>query len=244
MLYVFDVDHTLTPSSYPMEDEMLPVMLEFVQTQQVILNTGSDHTKMCWQIPQQIREHCLALYPQLGGECWKGDEQLYKNDFVWPQGLREALDQELTNSQAPDKTGDHVQDRGSMACFSTVGKAAEKPERARYAAFDQQTQEREGIAARLRAQFPGIAFEIGGQTSINISQEGADKSQILTHIRQTWQDPITHFGDKMQPGGTDYPLAQALEQENQQTGKGNINIEVDGWQDTMAHLKQVLAKAA
>ena len=36
----------------------------------------------------------------------------------------------------------------------------------------------------------------------------------------------------MQPGGNDYPLAQALQQ------KGAKTIEVDSWQDTWRYLKQ------
>lgn len=240
MIYMFDVDGTIAPSSFQMAPEMVELMLAFTQQFNVYLNTGSDAEKMKWQVPEEVRANCLGLFPVLGGEFWKEGQRLYQNTFKWPEGLKEAIEQELAGSNCPQKCGDHMQDRGSMLCISTVGKDADKAQRADYIAFDQVTKEREGIAKRLTENFDGLMVEIGGETSINISNKGGDKSQILTYLREATGAPITHFADKMEQGGTDYPLAQALSAE----GSRNQNIQVSSWQDTKEKLEKIMKEKA
>ena len=56
--------------------------------------------------------------------------------------------------------------------------------------------------------FPDITVALGGQTGIDIGPKGADKSQILRDFDKT--DDVHFFGDMMNEGQNDYPLAMAI----------------------------------
>jgi hydroxymethylpyrimidine pyrophosphatase-like HAD family hydrolase len=112
-------------------------------------------------------------------------------------------------------------------CFSTVGKAATPEERSAYVEYESIAQERTHIADQLRRAFPGLSITIGGQISIDISEEGNDKGQVLAVLRKKYEGPITFFGDKIYEGGNDYPLAVELEKET-----GNTIVKVQDWLQT------------
>ena len=59
-------------------------------------------------------------------------------------------------------------------------------------------------------EFPDIEASIGGQISIDIYEKGKNKAQVLNEIN----DEIYFFGDKMDKGGNDYPIAARLKEEN------------------------------
>ena len=58
-------------------------------------------------------------------------------------------------------------------------------------------------------KFPDITATVGGETGIDIYNKGADKSQILDDFNN--DDKIYFFGDKVSPGGNDWPLAVKLD---------------------------------
>ena len=67
MIYIFDVDGTLTPSRAMMDREFAKFFLKFVEENEVYLITGSDREKTLQQIPavlqsfQQLRCHSCRL---------------------------------------------------------------------------------------------------------------------------------------------------------------------------------------
>ena len=60
------------------------------------------------------------------------------------------------------------------------------------------------IADRIKNQFPDLNVQIGGQTGLDISD--SDKSQIIKYFN--YRDEIHFFGDMMEEGQNDYPLAR------------------------------------
>ena len=57
----------------------------------------------------------------------------------------------------------------------------------------------------------GVESSIGGQISIDIYEEGKDKSQVLDVIHKKEKaDKYIFIGDKTKPGGNDYPLAYKM----------------------------------
>ena len=106
--------------------------------------------------------------------------------------------------------------------FSIVGRNCNMEERHMYREWDEHKNERADIAKRFRETFPGIVANVAGETGIDIHPEGYDKSQILVDF--TEDDYIVFFGDKMQPGGNDYPLSQAI--------KNGRAVEVESYEDT------------
>jgi hypothetical protein len=69
-------------------------------------------------------------------------------------------------------------------------------------------EERDKLAQNLRRLFPDLCITVGGETGLDISPKGHDKSQIL-HDFET-HDNITFFGDKTFVGGNDYSIAYAI----------------------------------
>ncbi|MDE0723739.1 MAG: HAD-IIB family hydrolase [Alphaproteobacteria bacterium] len=227
MMYVFDVDNTLVASSFSMTDEMAALFKAFVGDHPYVLSSGSDLKKMKTQVPADILENAYALFPVMGGEMWVNGEMKYQRTFTWPEGLKSMLESQLEASDYEVRTGEHIQDRTTMVCFSTVGKAATPEERSAYVEYESIAQERTHIADQLRRAFPGLSITIGGQISIDISEEGNDKGQVLAVLRKEYKGPITFFGDKIYEGGNDYPLAVELEKET-----GNTIVKVQDWLQT------------
>ena len=115
-----------------------------------------------------------------------------------------------------------------MINFSIVGRGATPEERAEYVVWDLANRERESIALEINTNFKGITATVGGETGLDIHNTGADKSQILEDFNE--DDDIRFFGDRMEPGGNDAPLANAI--------KKGKNYHVKDWRDTWKLLKE------
>jgi phosphomannomutase len=98
-----------------------------------------------------------------------------------------------------------------------------------YVEYDIANRERETIALQINSEFENITATVGGETGIDIHPTGADKSQILKDFDLS-NDKIIFFGDRMEQGGNDYPLAKA-----NKTGK---NYHVKDWKHTWEILKE------
>ena len=97
--------------------------------------------------------------------------------------------------------------------------------------YKRQTNEREDIADRLRNEFPGLSVALGGQTGIDIGPWGSDKSQILRDFKLGQQ--IYFFGDRMEPGGNDHSLGEAVKD------MGGSTYHVKNWEETRTILEGI-----
>jgi phosphomannomutase len=114
-----------------------------------------------------------------------------------------------------------------------VGRAADKPARKAYLAWDQVHRERAALCERLQKAFPDYEAHKGGEISIDISPAGWNKARILVPIRERHGDlAITFFGDSIQPGGNDWPLAEAL----RAASPHNVIVPVEDWSATSRQL--------
>jgi phosphomannomutase len=104
--------------------------------------------------------------------------------------------------------------------------------RAEYVKWSKETNEREDIADRLRNSFPGLSVALGGQTGLDIGPWGSDKSQILRDFSE--DDEIYFFGDRMEKGGNDYSLGEAVKE------MGGYPYTVNGWKETRTILEGIL----
>ena len=94
--------------------------------------------------------------------------------------------------------------------------------REEYVKWDRNTAERIAIADRIKNQFPDLNVQIGGQTGLDISD--SDKSQIIKFFN--FDDEVHFFGDMMEEGQNDYPLARAVKE---RLGK---TYHVKNWRET------------
>ena len=217
-IFLFDIDGTLTSPRQPMDEEFAKFFLAFCQTETVYLSTGSDWGKVLEQVPEDILRSCAGVFTCSGNAYWILDSEdqfiedlSYKSDFKPSEALLNDLGLFLESSDCPAKTGDHIEHRTGMINFSTVGRACTQEQREEYAAWDKENKEREKIVSVLRKRYTDLSFNIGGQISIDISPTGNDKSRSIPYLREWHPDCSIHFfGDKMQPGGNDYPVLKEL----------------------------------
>jgi len=210
--YIFDVDGTLTPSRQKIDSEFLNFLLNFAKQNDVYLVTGSDRPKTIEQIGKELYFACQRVYNCSGSDVYEKDILIYRDEWTLPSDAEEFLIDELHHSKFPVRTGNHIERRPGGVNFSVLGRGSEViiEEREEYAKWDINTGERKNIADRFKKRFPEIGCQVGGQTGLDISPLGCDKSQILRDFKPI--DLIYFFGDKLKEGENDYPLGHAIEQ--------------------------------
>ena len=93
--------------------------------------------------------------------------------------------------------------------FSILGRGKDPSiGREEYVKWDKERLERQDIADRLRNNFPDLSVALGGQTGLDLGPMGSDKSQILRDFNE--DDELYFFGDRMEKGGNDYSLGEAV----------------------------------
>ena len=208
--YIFDVDGTLTPSRQQMNFEFMCFMIKFCCTYDVYLVTGSDREKTVEQVGLDVYYRAKRVYKCSGADVYEKDVNVYKSDWSISDEVKKFLRDELDYSQFPIRCGNHIEERPGGINFSILGRGEgiNLADREEYVKWDRNTGERILIADRLKNQFPNLNVQIGGQTGLDISDN--DKSQILRDFDS--KDEIHFFGDMMNEGQNDYPLAKAVKE--------------------------------
>ena len=207
--YIFDVDGTLTPSRKKIEPEFAEFFQDFIKNNHVSLVTGSDRDKTLDQVTPEIYNSCKRVYNCSGSDVYEGDLIVYRNEWELPKDVERFLQDELDFSQFPVRNGNHIERRPGGVNFSILGRDSDPMlGRKEYISWDRIHSERKFIALRVIDMFPDITVALGGQTGIDIGPKGSDKSQILRDFDKT--DDVHFFGDMMNEGQNDYPLAMAI----------------------------------
>lgn len=226
MKYVFDVDGTLTPSRQPIDLEFKKWFLQFVETHEVFLATGSDYFKTVEQIGEDICLKVEMVCNCNGNDIWEHGVNTYRSEWILPGDCETYLHGVLKRSGFPLRTGRHIEYRPGMANFSIVGRNATLNERQQYIAWDKKTKERENIVEEMNDLFPNISFTAGGETGIDICHHGCDKGQIMSFFIYT--EKVLFIGDRLDPKGNDYPFAKK--------NKFGKNVHVKNWRETWDYL--------
>ena len=229
--FIFDVDGTLTPSRKRIEHEFWAPFLIFCRHHDVYLVTGSDREKTVEQVGLDIFYTAKRVYNCSGSDVYEKDKNVYRDDWELPLDIEKFLLDELDYSQFPLRNGNHIERRPGGVNFSILGRDKDPMlGREEYIKWDKERLEREDIADRLKNQFPELNVQIGGQTGLDISNK--DKSQILRDFSK--DDDIHFFGDMMQEGQNDYPLAMAIV--NNMMGTA---YSVEDWKETRTLLEGI-----
>lgn len=205
--YIFDVDGTLTPSRGRIDEVFSKYFENFCNCEQVYLVTGSDKPKTIEQIGEEIFNLARLSFNCAGNEIWNRNELIFKNDWVPSQDLLLKLKELLSESNFPEKSGNHIEFRNGMINFSIVGRRCTYDQRQLYKQWDAKTSEREILAKTLREKFDDIDVHVGGETGLDIFQKGQGKSQAIEKIRSSKDDVLYYFGDQIFKGGNDYDAA-------------------------------------
>ncbi|XP_077301452.1 uncharacterized protein LOC143922051 [Arctopsyche grandis] len=212
ILFLFDVDGTLTPSRERVTPEVLNALYNLREKVTIGFVGGSDLSKQ----QEQIGDNVLSIFdygfPENGLQYYQGNHLIESQSFV--KFLTEpnycilvnAILLILSKITIPCKRGNFVELRESILNISPIGRSCSREERAEFLAFDNEHKIREEIAKEIDDLFGkslGIRCAIGGQISIDIFPKGWDKTYCLKFIKQK---KIFFFGDKTEQGGNDYEL--------------------------------------
>jgi phosphomannomutase len=207
-IFLFDVDGTLTPSRRKINPTFRDFFLDFCNTNYVCLVTGSDYSKTLEQLDAEILDKVEYVFNCSGNDVRKKDKNIYTSSWTISQEAQNWLEQELSKSSFSIRSGNHLEARPGSLNFSVVGRNANEFQRLEYVKYDEVIKEREDISNRFNNLFSDLYACVGGETGIDIFEKGNDKSQIVKYFSK--QDKLYFFGDKMSPGGNDYPLGKVI----------------------------------
>lgn len=210
MIYIFDIDGTLTPSRNPINSDFKIIFENWMKGKQVWLITGSDRSKSLEQLGENLLSKFDRVYQVSGNVLYENGKLVYKKEFHLPFAVEEYLNGVLESSLYHTKTGNHIEHRVGSVNFSTVGRNCTQKQRDAYYKWDIINKERATIVKNFNDRFEDLNASKGGQISIDILPKGRDKGQIVKDIKE----PFTYFGDHLAPGGNDFPiLREALLQD-------------------------------
>ena len=183
MNYLFDIDGTLTPARQKIDSKFAEFFLKWIQTHSTYLVSGSDYPKLMEQIDLAILEKVKMVFSSSGNVGHKQGNEIYRNEWVYPKQLLDHLEKILQVHPYPVRTGNHIELRPGMINFSIIGRKCTSEQRREYYLYDQESQERAAICRDIMDNHPNIHASIGGQISVDIYKEGANKPQIIKHIQ-------------------------------------------------------------
>jgi len=231
--YIFDVDGTLTPSRGQMDEKFSKFFFDFCTLNHVYLVTGSDIQKTREQIGEVIWGMTKRNYQCSGNDVWERGKNIRTSTLKLPDEMWGDLNRAITDSSFPVQNGQHIEERPGLYNLSIPGRNIGNRTRIQYVAYDKHTNERNNIAAKLQKQFPLFEFKVAGETGIDITAIGNNKSQILDDFDPL--DVIYFFGDKCDKGGNDHEIALAVHDR----GGENSTYQVDSWEGTFSYLQSI-----
>jgi len=230
MLLLFDVDGTLTPSRGQIDPEFKR-WLKYDCRFNFRLITGSDLEKTQEQVGLDFWKDAY-VYNCAGNHVFDHGREVYKSAWHIPHDLEWILKAKIIASRCPEKTGRHIEHRVGLCNFSTVGRNATPDQRRAYHEWDQKYLEREKMAAWINSVWTDVEATVAGETGIDIYARGTGKDQIVERLVE--HEPIHFFGDRQDPAGNDYGLAQAI-----LTNNMGVCYHVKDWIHTWQLLKEL-----
>ena len=84
MIYIFDVDGTLTPSSKPIEKDFQNFFIEWASDKNFVLVSGSPYKKIERQLGKTIISMAQSVFPCSGLEQWQNFKPVWHYNYIFP----------------------------------------------------------------------------------------------------------------------------------------------------------------
>lgn len=220
-LVAFDLDGTLALSKQPLKDDMGETLADLLTVADVAVISGGDWPQFEKQVASRLPERAdrsrLWLMPTTGTKLYVHKDGAWQTiyaelfDESEKQKIITAFGESLeATGFVPEQTwGERIEDRGSQITFSALGQEAPIEAKEHW---DPDFAKRKVIQADLRQRLPGLAINMGGATSIDITREGVDKGYGLRKLAAESGFDLSEMlfiGDAIFPGGNDYPAHEA-----------------------------------
>jgi phosphomannomutase len=219
-LVAFDLDGTLAESKQAIKEDMGEALADLLQVAHVAVISGGDWPQFDKQVASRLPARAdlsklwlmpttgTKLYTHQSGEWTTVYAELF--DDQTKKDIVEAFDASLeATGFVPEETwGERIEDRGSQITFSALGQQAPVEAKEKW---DPDFAKRKVIQADLKKRLPELSINMGGATSIDITQKGVDKAYGLKRLRDESGialDKMMFIGDAIFPGGNDYPAKE------------------------------------
>ena len=211
--FIFDIDGTLTQPTQPMSEDIARTFYEWSLDKKVYLATGSDWEGVKRQVKPCLLKSVSGVFTCSGSQYFSKEMENEYMRMEWnpPADLIHFFEEKLMHSDYPDRWGKHLVPRIGMFNFSIPGRASNLEQRLQYFNWDATSGERVKIQREAQERFPDLEFHVGGQISIDCYPTGWNKSRVIKYLRE-WhpESKMVYFGDKLIPGGNDYPIVAQL----------------------------------
>lgn len=217
----FDLDDTLAPSKSKVPDELGHLLMELARHMPVCVISGGNYqqfeTQLLGSLSGTAREFAnLHLMPTCGTKYFtykSGQWTMVYSEDLTPDEVRRATDalergaKELGLWEPDSKIfGARIENRHSQVTFSALGQEA--PVGPKHA-WDPTGNKREVLRSRVQHDLPDLEVRAGGSTSIDVTRQGIDKAygirEFAKIIGVDFPD-ILFVGDRLEPGGNDFPV--------------------------------------
>lgn len=230
ILFLFDIDETLTKPRQFIEDEMDKCLQKLKERVTVGLVGGSDLKKIAQQtMPSNLRDTkadpidvCVNRFDYVFAE--NGLVAYKDGQLIGRQNIIEHLGEEryqrflnfcwayMSTLVLPAKRDLSIETRNGLINVCPVGRNCSQEMRDQFAAYDEKHKIREKFIQELDNKFGqhsddplDLEFVIGGQISFDVYPKGWDKTYCLNFLGENFKD-IHFFGDKTHPGGNDHAI--------------------------------------
>ena len=219
ILFLFDIDGTLTLPRKVIGDEMKNKLLGIKNTKIADVNIsigvvgGSDLPQQREQL-EDAWDYFDYQFSENGLIYYKDGVFIESTSFVNYLGqdkMNELIDiclEILSRTKCPEKTGTFIESRSGMLNISPVGRSCTDQQRLRFFEYDNIHHVRDEIKKEIEVRFAyknNIKISIGGQISMDIFPNGWDKTFCLKYVAGDF-DEIHFFGDRTEVGGNDYEI--------------------------------------
>lgn len=219
-LVAFDLDDTLAHSKSALSEEMAAALVQLLGVRPVCIISGGRFEQFEKQVlahlPADDRLSRLHLMPTCGTQYLRWQQgrwvEIYANELSRADRDRcfAVLEEEARRlgfwSDEQEVHGDRIEDRRSQVTYSALGQAAPVELKKQW---DLDGHKREQLRAAVAERLPGLEVRAGGSTSIDVTQQGIDKAYGISALAEQEQlDPhdILFVGDRLDPGGNDFPV--------------------------------------
>lgn len=243
-LVAFDLDDTLAPSKSPLPPEMADALRRLLQELPVCVISGGNFAQFESQLlqglaaPESLLEK-LHLMPTCGTRYFQREDEKWALRYEEPLSnqqkkrvahvLEESAKQLGLWEEHP--WGEVIEDRTTQITFSALGQEA--PLEAKRA-WDPDGSKKKQLVELAAPQLPDLEVRGGGSTSVDVTAVGVDKAYGMRRLVESTGIPserMLFVGDRLDPGGNDYPVKAA----------GWPTLAVDGWQQTVQVIDQLLS---
>lgn len=246
----FDLDGTLAPSKSPLSDQMAELLTALLRHFEVCIISGGKFDIFKTQIlanlpaePAQLKH--LHLMPTCGTQYFRyedGSWQRVYAELLMPDEKKQiitALNKGFADlKMTADKTyGELAEDRESQITYSVFGQdivqqLGEEGVRIKYE-WDPDDAKKNALRDYIAPLIPEFEVRVGGVTSIDVTKPGIDKAygmRKLMELLNVTKGDILFLGDRIRPGGNDYPVKE----------HGIDSLEVSDWHNTLQILTGIL----